>query len=519
MDKFEVYVEIRQLLELGFSKAKVAKKLGISRPTLYRYLNQNPKEMVEWIDSTNTRSKKLDPYKSQILTWLNEHPDMSAAQVEDWLKERYSSLEVSEGTVRSYVRELRIHYGITKETLPRSYEAVPEVEMGEQVQVDFGETHQYTRGKKKVKLYFIAFVLSHSRYKYMEWLDRPFTTRDVIRCHENAFQWFGGIPREIVYDQDSLILVSENGGDLILTKEFESYRQERKLKLRVCRKADPESKGKIENVVGYIKHNFAKHREFTNIDEWNEAGWEWLNRTGNYKIHNTTKKRPVEVFQKEKQYLRPVLNKLSNLNPYSSITRAVRKDNTIRYQSNRYSVPLGTYNKQKEVYITESDGYLFIYEKADGPLIAKHKIFPGKGQLIQDRQHTRDRTKGIDAYIETVSRYFTNSELAKSYLQEIRKKKPRYIRDQLQIILKQIRLIKQSVVDKALEECMNKKLYTATDFTDMAQYLQQQKQINSSSKDKEQVVIPVVERKNQINQINTQKRDVNKYISVLEGQK
>ncbi|WP_274854073.1 hypothetical protein [Bacillus methanolicus] len=152
-------------------------------------------------------------------------------------------------------------------------------------------------------------------------------------------------------------------------------------------------------------------------------------------------------------------------------------------------------------------------------MIAKHKIFPGKGQLIQDRQHTRDRTKGIDAYIETVSRYFTNSELAKSYLQEIRIKKPRYIRDQLQIILKQIRLIEQSVVDKALEECINKKLYTGTDFTDMAQYLQQQKQINSSSKDKEQVVIPVVERKNQINQINTQKRDVNKYISVLEGQK
>src|SRR5690606_1952868 len=130
------------------------------------------------------------------------------------------------------------------------------------------------------------------RYKYKEWLDRPFTTRDVIRCHENAFEWFEGIPREVVYDQDSLILVSENGGDLILTGEFEAYRRERGLKVRVCRKGDPESKGKIENVVGYIKNNFAKHRIFINIDQWNEAGWDWLNRTANYKIHNTTKKRP-----------------------------------------------------------------------------------------------------------------------------------------------------------------------------------------------------------------------------------
>src|SRR5690625_5668481 len=126
------------------------------------------------------------------------------------------------------------------------YHAIVDLEMVKQVQVDFGETRQMTHDNKTVKLYFIAFVLSNSRYKYTEFLDRPFTTRDVIRSHENAFRWFEGIPREIVYDQDSLIVVSENGGDLILTKEFEQYRQERRLNLRVCRKAEHESKGRNE---------------------------------------------------------------------------------------------------------------------------------------------------------------------------------------------------------------------------------------------------------------------------------
>lgn len=65
-----------------------------------------------------------------------------------------------------------------------------------------------------------------------------------------------------MYNQDSLIIVSENGGDLILTQEFESYRQERNLKLHVCRKADSESKGRFENVVSYIKINFVKHLVF-----------------------------------------------------------------------------------------------------------------------------------------------------------------------------------------------------------------------------------------------------------------
>jgi transposase len=291
VDKWEVYMNIRQLLEQGFSKKKIAEKLGISRPTLYRYLKKNPQEMADWMRSIQTRSKKLDPYRDQILGWLQEHPDMSAAQVEDWLKERHPSLQVAESTVRAYVRQLRVEYDLPKEKNTRTYEAVPEKGMGEQAQVDFGQTTQDTPKKQKAKLYFIAFQLSHSRYKYMEWLDRPFTTRDVISAHENAFQWFGGIPHEMVYDQDGLIVVSENGGDLILTEEFQAYREERRLNLRVCRKADPESKGKIESAVGYIKRNFAANRTFTNLESWNEAAREWLHRTGNGKIHNTTKKK------------------------------------------------------------------------------------------------------------------------------------------------------------------------------------------------------------------------------------
>ncbi|WP_299095843.1 DDE-type integrase/transposase/recombinase, partial [uncultured Metabacillus sp.] len=262
MDKWEMYMEINQLLKQGFSKSKVAEKLGISRSTVHRYLKKSPADMAEWVDSIKTKAKKLDPYKDLILSWLNEHPDMSSAQVQDWLEERYEDLEIGESTVRSYVRELREEYKIEKETSPRIYEAIPDPPMGEQVQVDFGQTKQLTPDKKEVKLYFIAFVLSHSRYKYKEWLDRPFTTQDVIRTHENAIKWFGGIPNEFVYDQDSLIVVSENGGDLILTKEFQQYKESRNLTLRVCRKADPESKGRIENVVGFVKKNFAKHRVF-----------------------------------------------------------------------------------------------------------------------------------------------------------------------------------------------------------------------------------------------------------------
>nr|WP_227936010.1 IS21 family transposase [Alkalihalobacillus deserti] len=518
MDKWEMYMEIHQLIKQGFSKSKVAGKLGVSRSTVYRNLKKSPSDMAEWVESIQTRRRKLDTYKKLILSWLREHPDMSAAQVQDWLQERYKTLKVGESTVRSYVRGLREEYKIAKETSPRDYEAIPDSPMGEQIQVDFGHTKQKTSDNKEAKLNFIAFVLSNSRYKYKEWLDRPFTTQDVIKAHESAFRWFGGIPAELVYDQDSLMVVSENGGDLILTKEFQQYKETRKLNLRVCRKADPESKGKIENVVGFIKYNFAKHRVFHNIDSWNEQGWEWLNRTGNYKIHNTTKKRPVEVFSLEKQHLRPVTGNINFLNNHeNSITRSVHKDNTIRYKSNRYSLSLGTFNKYQTVSIKETDDkHLVIYLSETGELIAKHKIPDGKGQLIKDRKHTRDRTKGIDAFIDTVENRFEETEVAYDYLDKLREKYPRYIRDQLQIILRETKQHNEQVLTEALQECIKRNLYSATDFSDIVLYLKRQRRVNETVNDNAEIVSPLNSISGWIVETEAQKRKVDTYTVLLE---
>jgi len=515
-----MYMEIHQLIKKGFSKTKVAEKLGISRSTVHRYLKRNPSDMSEWVDSLQTRSKKLDPYKELILSWLREHPDMSAAQVEDWLKEKYEDLEVGESTVRSYVRELREEYKIKKETSPRIYEAIPDSPMVEQIQVDFGHTKQKAVDNKEVKLNFIAFVLSNSRYKYKEWLDRPFTTQDVIKAHENAFRWFGGIPSELVYDQDSLIVVSENGGDLILTQEFQQYKESRDLTLRVCRKADPESKGKIENVVGFIKHNFAKHRVFHNIDSWNEQGWEWLNRTGNYKVHNTTKKRPVEVFSLERQHLRPVIKNLDiKYNYETSISRCVHKDNTIRYLSNRYSLPLGTFSKHETVYIKETeDNQLIIYNPETGEIIAKHNIPDGKGLLIKDRKHSRDRTKGIDAFMDTVAQQFNDKEIAYDYLQTVKEKYPRYMRDQLQMILKETKINNKEILSAALNECIKRNLYGATDFSDVVSYLKRHRQVDDTVTDTADHVTQLSRVSSWVMETETQKREVDAYTAILEGE-
>ncbi len=515
VEKFIMFINAHQLKKQGFKVATIAKKLEISRNTVYKYLEMTLEEFMEWSSSLASRTKKLDPYHDRILSWLKEHPDLSSAQVEDWLKERFPGLNVAGSTVRSYVSNIRDIYHLPKTVQFRSHEAVNELPMGKQMQVDWGEITVKNTERKEFKLYFITFVLSHSRYKYVVWLDRPFTTRDTIRCHEMAFQYFGGMPEEIVYDQDHLITVSENAGDIILTGEFQAYKQHRGFRIYLCRKADPESKGKVENVVKFIKRNFAKHRVYPNLDLWNEKCLAWLERTGNYNVHHTIKKRPVEVHALEKQHLKPVSTLLSfesNLNP--SITRTVHKDNVIKYKSNRYSLPVGTYRPRGDntVFIEINGEELIIRSALQGEILARHPIGHGKGALIKNRSHTRDRSKGIQAYKETVIRQFQDQEKAEQFVYEVSCRYTRYLRDQLQVIQYAIHHF-HSVIDDALDLCIKDQLWSGNDLRDLAQHLTRTKE----SKDSNPISSHVIEPNHSALKSTATTRDIGEYLKVMGG--
>ena len=477
-ERWIMYYEVQSLKKLGLKVSQIARKLGISRNTVYVYLDATPEDIERLNRDGQTRKKKLDMYHPQILEWLKEYSDLSAAQVRDWIEEQIRDpVNVSEGTFRNYVRYLRKKHNIPKIVHRRDYEAQEDPPMGQQAQMDFGEKKLLDANDKLVRLWFVAFVLSHSRYKYVEWLARPFTTRDVIEAHENAFEYFGGMPQEIVYDQDHLILVSENHGDLILTKEFAKYNEIRKFKIYMCRKQDPESKGRIENVVGYVKKNFARNRVYYNIDKLNEQCLAWLARTGNGKVHNTTKKIPAEVFYEERKHLTPVIEKIKPQKTVitGSISVTVRKNNIIVYDGNRYSVPLGTYTgPQSRVYLDLSEeGTLKILNPTTGELIARHSICTGKGQLIKNNNHKRDKSSKIQELINKAAAQFPHLAGWRPFLEAIHAAKPRYIRDQLQLIQTTVNGINEKTITQALNFCVKNKLYSASDFSDAIGHFRQ----------------------------------------------
>jgi hypothetical protein len=387
---------------------------------------------------------------------------------------------------------------------------VPEIPMGEQVQVDFGHLRIPTTHGEWKRLYFIAFILTHSRFKYVEWLDRPFRSADVIHMHENAFRHFEGMPLEMVYDQDRLLAVSENAGDIIMTAEFSRYQQTRKFKVYLCRKSDPESKGKIEQVVKYVKNNFAKNRVFDNLTDWQESCMKWLNRTGNYKVHHNTKRRPFEVHALEKQHLQKVSGTYIFENVFvSSITRNIQKDNVIRHGGNRYSVPLGTYRKGSPniAYIQTDEVHLFIRLKQNGSVIAKHVLAKGKGSTMTDPNHRERSQTKREILTQQIESMITDKDSVKWLIETLSKQYPRHMIDQLKVVQSVI-LKYPSIINLAISEMKRLRLSSANDLRDIAISLeiQSKKEIrNTGVLNKKYKDLAAPERKEDI------------YISVLTG--
>ena len=98
-ERWQMYSKIHELKRLNLKISQIARHVGVSRNTIYKYIDMTPEEFQQCLERRETRKKKLDNYKGKILGWLKEYPDLSAAQVYDWLQEQYTEIDVCERTV------------------------------------------------------------------------------------------------------------------------------------------------------------------------------------------------------------------------------------------------------------------------------------------------------------------------------------------------------------------------------------------------------------------------------------
>jgi hypothetical protein len=164
-------------------------------------------EYEQFLIKSSEKKKLLSPYENFVRSKLEIYRDTPAAQMHDWLKEYDANFpKVSPKTVFNFMQWVRTTHNLPYVQQYRQYEMIEELPYGKQAQVDFGEYNMRSSTGNRVKVFFFTLILSRSRFKYVWFTDRYFTTELAIIAHENAFEYIRGVPDEIVYDQDKVFM-------------------------------------------------------------------------------------------------------------------------------------------------------------------------------------------------------------------------------------------------------------------------------------------------------------------------
>ncbi len=237
MIREKMYEKVQLFKRLGYSRSEISSDLEIDPKTAAKYYAMDGRKFKTYRREHMFRDRVFEEYEKDILEVykMNEFRKLNMSAVYDYLEEKCGTLAGNEQTLRNYIDYLIQTDKLRLNEKIRLYTKVPELPFGRQMQLDFGQ-HRCRSG---LKLYIFASLLSASRYKYIISQGHPFRTKEVI-CHLlNCFDYFRGVPEEIVIDQDGLMVVSENAGDIMYSDDFKYFIEEEEIRMYVCRVADP----------------------------------------------------------------------------------------------------------------------------------------------------------------------------------------------------------------------------------------------------------------------------------------
>ena len=300
MHRWETRMWLKHYLDQGVSKAELSRRFGVSRRTIHRWITsgQLDRDLSSGASGYTPRARvphKLDPYKAIIWDRLAQYPQLSAQRLFDEV--RAAGYPGSYSRVRDYVRTVR----------PRApTEAVVRFETpaGRQAQVDFA-TFTLPWGRRHALL----VVLGYSRLLWLHFYRRQ-TMAVLIEGLESAFAHFGGVPRELLFDQMRAVVLSDgrgDGGSLVLNAEFLRFAAHWGFAPRACRPYRAQTKGKVERPIRYLRQSFFYGRTFVSDADLNHQALRWLKDTANVRRHGTAGERPVNRYEREERAaLRPL---------------------------------------------------------------------------------------------------------------------------------------------------------------------------------------------------------------------
>lgn len=260
---------------------------------------------------------------------------------------------------------------------------------GEEMQVDFGQGAPVidpTSGKRRRPHLFRA-TLSFSRKGYSEVVWRQ-ETESFLRCLENAFRHFGGVPKTVIPDNLKAAVLQADWFDPELNPKLTSFAEHYGTVILPTKPRTPQHKGKVEAGVKYVQNNALKGRSFASLAEQNQYLDQWEKRVADTRIHGTVRQQVEALFTKQEQ---PALQPLpAGLFPcFHEAQRSVHRDGYVEYKKAYYSVPPEHVGRQ--VWVRGDSRLLHIYTLLMRQIAVHTLVEPGRFATDQTHVHPHKR--------------------------------------------------------------------------------------------------------------------------------
>lgn len=364
MLNIENYMDIKSLHQQGLSIREISRRTGWSRQTVRAaLLDKVPKPFQK-----PPKPSKLDSYKD----YVRQRYENCALSVVRLLEEiRPMGYQGSRVTVQRFIQSLQPMWKLRPQLTVR-FETPP----GHQAQADWASCGKFTDPQgREISVSVFVMVLSYSRMLFIHFTD-SMKIEQLIRCHQLAFEFFGGWTAQILYDNMKQVRLSQSQWNPL----FLDFTQHYGFIPKTHQPYRPRTKGKVERMVDYVKDNFLNGRRLEGLPDLNAQGMHWLTHTANVRVHATTEQRPVDRFPQE------------NLTPYGSVApyrfhccsaRQVSREGYVSFERSRYSVP--PQHVGKTVTVEQHD--LRIIVRAAHMIVAEHPKATKPGQCVVTKEH------------------------------------------------------------------------------------------------------------------------------------
>lgn len=394
--------ELMMILDLhrqGLSVSAIARQTGADRKTVRKYIERGM--AAPCYGPRKPRGTVIDPYADYLRERVAAYPGLTGRRLFRELTAR--GYQGGYTAVTDFLRDVR-------PPPQQGFEVRFETPPGAQAQVDFAQFHVVFTDEPTTPriVWLFSMVLGHSRLIWARFVmhqDLP----TVLRCHSQAFEAIGGVPREILYDRMKTAVSGEGDGEgIIYNRSLIDLARHFGFHPRACRPYRAKTKGKVERPFRYIRADFFLARSFRNLDDLNAQLRHWLDTVASPRRHATTGRIVNEAFAAERPHLKPL--PLAPFRAVLKLERRISREGMVHVGGNAYSVPDATRRRLVEVHALADEIRIF----EEGQLIASHPILEGRNQRRVEPGHRkmserqRSRTAGNDILLrgsgETIAR-------------------------------------------------------------------------------------------------------------------